>query len=80
MAAYLPPLNLNDVFDSRSFNYQDDEITISLAQCPPVTDGITSWRLQPELFEPRKLELKQLTDSFQQEIITLRTVFTSNNR
>jgi hypothetical protein len=80
MATYLPPLNSNEVFDVRTFNYQDDQITIPLSQCPPIEDGITSWRIQPELFEPRKIELKQFSDTFQQEIITLRTVFTSNNR
>ena len=79
MATYLPPLNFNEIFDVRTFNYQDDEITISLCQCPSIEDGITSWRLQPELFEPRKIELKQFPNTFQQEVITLRTVFTSNN-
>ena len=72
MATYLPPLNMNEVFDARTFNYQDDEITVPLSQCPPFED-VTSWRIQVELFEPRKIELKQV--SFQPGQLTLRKVF-----
>ena len=73
MATYLPPLNLNEVFDARVFNYQDDAIYVPMSQCPSIEDGITSWRVQVELFEPRKVELKQKV-SLQPEL-TLRKVF-----
>ena len=80
MATYLPPLNFNDIFDARTFNYQDDQVTMCLSQCPPLQDGVTSWRMQSDLFEPRQIELKQFPNTHQQEIITLRTVFTKYNK
>ena len=74
MATYLPPLNLNDVFDARTFNYQDDEITVPLSQCPPI--DVTSWRVEVKIYEPLKAELKQ--PPFKPERLTLRKVFIQN--
>ena len=72
MATYLPPLNLNEEIDARTYNYQDDEITVPLSQCPPIED-VTSWRVEVKIYEPRKVELKQV--SFKSERLTLRKVF-----
>ena len=69
MATYLPPLNLNLVFDARTFNYQDDAITVP-SQCP---EDVTSWRVEVKIYEPRKAELKQ--PPFKPERLTLRKVF-----